>query len=114
MKIGLSKEHIEKGCGIAIEGYSCKDGQLWSYLHKEFVSEIDSPEYRDFLQLVIEALQEKEICYMSNDIFEDYKIVNIYDSPVCCNDSFLDNKVCSTITQAKEKAIAYVFDNMRV
>lgn len=106
MKINLSKEHIERGCEL-VEDYENAPGIGMCYKGEDY---IDKPRYRDFLQLVIEGIEDK--CRlrlirlaMSNI---DYEWRN-FDSSVFMR--LYNNK---SIIEAKEKAIAYVFDNMEV
>ena len=111
MKIELSKEHIEKGCEL-VEDYQTLRG----YLHyvkegKGFYAIIDkdSPEYRDFLQLVIEAIDVNCDINIMSSFYQETKTWTIYIESN--NHNWCIDEI-KTITEAKEKAIAYVFDNM--
>lgn len=117
MKINLSKEEIKKGCELvdAKYGYYYHDGYL--QLRACMITNPNKPYYRDFLQLVIEAINEKA----ENENYSMYIVQYIPALRVrfhelkknipykqVKNFSFKD----SPITEAKEKAISYVFENM--
>lgn len=114
MKINLSKEHLKNGCGL-VDGYCIVDKVLYcSYYERSIYSPID-PLYRDFLQLVIEWInREIEDNYCSYYIIQRPTGIQIkrYSSNYDMPDEHISFKDYRSITEAKEKAIAYVFDNM--
>lgn len=113
MKINLSKEHIEKGCEL-VEDYEWYQNALcYSTLMETSGIGDCEPLYRDFLQLVIEGINrsnEKNRVYIRIVQFGGQILVaNGYNE-----ECFTHCGIALGIIQAKEKAIAYVFDNMKV
>ena len=119
MKINLSKEHVEKGCGLLKDYHIDELTNRFVYRKGELDPTHADPSidvlfnevlYRDFLQLVIEAIEEKEGVIVS--IWKDGSTYcyNVLDG---CGDMQVSNcLIYHTRIEAKEKAIADVFDNM--
>lgn len=109
MKIHLSKEHIEKGFKLILPE-KAKNYES----HYQYIKDPNTPEYRDFLQLVIEAINKSE---SKNKIVQTWSCIKIiYKSKKLEYVSKTERFPFSayTITEAKEKSISYVFDNMEV
>lgn len=129
----LSKEHIKKGCELVDEyvlvefpKYSVLSNRYYEFpFYNDGTPTRSHPEgskwmqghasiYRDFLQLVIEGInkeyrQNKEIGYCIDQMSDCIEVcIDMSDS---CGCYFYTDY---TETEAKETAIAYVFDNMEV
>lgn len=118
MKINLSKEHIEKGCGLVDPKYGYYYHEEALHLRACMITNPNKPYYRDFLQLVIEAINKKAFNDDSYSIIQD-----------CCEVSIRDVNFFTDLeservkrynfsdyshTEAKALSIAYVFDNIEV
>lgn len=120
MKANLSKEHIEKGCKLithvdefeftynhsVVQGFTYDNAYQYNY-----IKSVDDVRYIAFLQLVIEAInrkwrknEEMGWCIDQNGWFVETSFNSKSHETYYLED--MDE------IEAKEKAIAYVFDNM--
>ena len=102
MKTNLTIEQLKKCCELIDNGYDYAPGIGLIYDGND---NIIDPLYHNFLQLVIEAINKKNIATVTNWVAS----ISVVSDDIKYKEFYFED---SSITEAKEQAIIYCLNNM--